>query len=714
MVRESRLADIYKSELRNKGLLGALVSAIGERTKEKTDIRRLLPSSGLTGAAFGKIFGKAYKYNDRPRSSIGSVRNVGSTVGSPGDSAVSQEVNEKLTRISTDNRITAKNTIVLPAMARDMNLTRMNMQKLVNLSGGKASTKSDMFFKRAGEREDQYESQYKKNTVAGKSATATPTAGGGGLGSLLSGLGGGILSGIGSAISGIASSLGSIGGGILTGLGAVFGGLGIIGLVGFAVVGWIIKQFFDSIPFGKIGESFGEVGTEIGKFFKGEGDLKTFTDSLKGVKSAFSLMIEAINLKTGIISDLFNDLGGGGGILALLLGARVAAGIVSGWLPLLATPWGAIAALVGISGYALYDAYKRATGRPEDNKPLTPQEEIDKNTNAQAGGFKPPMVVAAEKRKNAEKLKKDQDSISKIDDDNKYLNSLLENPTDRTNIDDTKQQIEKNNVTKQSIIRRNPTLNQTQENASENARFLGRVPAPVPSTTPTPAGSSSRQIIESYLGRAISDQEYDALLRATGAEAGSNPSERAAVASVILNRSNKSGKTITDVLNAAYQFQAITGPRGNQGTTDNPYSANAKKIIPGIDKQISDNLSSVPKGLDSFTSAIPGAYKDVGGQDKFDKKMKEMKELDGQQIGQTMFATNKPSTQATPSPKVSGGALAAASVGTASTMASGAPTIVNAPVTNNMSSGGGGGNMAAASVYDNELAKKFFNSSAFA
>jgi hypothetical protein len=31
-----------------------------------------------------------------------------------------------------------------------------------------------------------------------------------------------------------------------------------------------------------------------------------------------------------------------------------------------------------------------------------------------------------------------------------------------------------------------------------------------------------------------------------------------------------------------------------------------------------------------------------------------------------------------------------------------------------MSSGGGGGNMAAASVYDNELAKKFFNSSAFA
>ena len=45
---------------------------------------------------------------------------------------------------------------------------------------------------------------------------------------------------------------------------------------------------------------------------------------------------------------------------------------------------------------------------------------------------------------------------------------------------------------------------------------------------------------------------------------------------------------------------------------------------------------------------------------------------------------------------------------------SGGNTVVNAPVTNNMSSGGGGGNMATASVYDNELAKKFFSSSVFA
>ena len=38
---ESRLAEIYRKELKTKGLLGALVSASGARMKEKTDIREI-------------------------------------------------------------------------------------------------------------------------------------------------------------------------------------------------------------------------------------------------------------------------------------------------------------------------------------------------------------------------------------------------------------------------------------------------------------------------------------------------------------------------------------------------------------------------------------------------------------------------------------------------------------------------------------------------
>ena len=152
---DSRLADIYRKELKTKGLLGALVSASGARLKEKTDIRGMLPQTGVSGAAFEKMFGKRYKYG-------GDKQDVRSAGGS--DSGVSKSMEEKLTRIGVDSKLTAKNTVVLPAMARDMNLMRMNMQKMIKLSGGTPSTKSDMFFKRAADRESQYEGQYKKNS----------------------------------------------------------------------------------------------------------------------------------------------------------------------------------------------------------------------------------------------------------------------------------------------------------------------------------------------------------------------------------------------------------------------------------------------------------------------------------------------------------------------------------------------------------------------
>jgi hypothetical protein len=155
MATESRLAEIYRKELKTKGLLGALVSASGARLKEKTDIRGMLPQTGVSGAAFEKMFGKRYKYG-------GDKQTVRSADGS--DGGVSKSMEEKLTRIGVDGRLTAKNTVVLPAMARDMNLMRMNMQKMVKLSGGTPSTKSDMFFKRASDREAQYEGQFKRNS----------------------------------------------------------------------------------------------------------------------------------------------------------------------------------------------------------------------------------------------------------------------------------------------------------------------------------------------------------------------------------------------------------------------------------------------------------------------------------------------------------------------------------------------------------------------
>jgi len=265
-----------------------------------------------------------------------------------------------------------------------------------------------------------------------------------------------------------------------------------------------------------------------------------------------------------------------------------------------------------------------------------------------------------------------------------------------------------------------PVSQQASVRAIDNATIKGSGATSPTAVSGGTGNDNSRNQIEAYLGKAISDAEYDALLRVTGAEAASSAMERAAVASVILNRAKKAGGDIIGVLNAPYQFQAVTGPDGKSGTTDNPHSANAKKIIPGIEKQIADNIALVPKGLDSFTSAVPGAYRDVGGQAKFDKKMAEMQSYGGQQIGQTVFASMGGSvkvasapSQSAPTPST-GTTLAQqsqkdplenalegmiSSIAALATLTTQSNKTNQAPV--NISSGGSSGGIS--SSYDNEL-----------
>jgi hypothetical protein len=265
-----------------------------------------------------------------------------------------------------------------------------------------------------------------------------------------------------------------------------------------------------------------------------------------------------------------------------------------------------------------------------------------------------------------------------------------------------------------------PVSQQASVRAIDNATIKGSGATSPTAVSGGTGNDNSRNQIEAYLGKKISDAEYDALLRVTGAEAASSPMERAAVASVILNRAKKAGGDIIGVLNAPYQFQAVTGPDGKSGTTDNPHSANAKKVIPGIEKQIADNIALVPKGLDSFTSAVSGAYKDVGGQAKFDKKMAEMQSYGGQQIGQTVFASMGGSvkvasapSQSAPTPST-GTTLAQQSQkdplenaleGMMSSIAALATLTTQSNKTNqtpvSISSGGSSGGIS--STYDNEL-----------
>jgi hypothetical protein len=179
---------IRKQRQAGAGILPAVGSAAGASIREAVDIRNILFSKGsILGALFPNVKGfKADAKAPRTRTSPTSLMSMGG-----GGSALSDA---KLDIISQNTKISAKNSMILPSMARDMNVMRQNIVKLVKLSGGKASTRADMFFMKASERERAYESQMQESKASSPVAIQeTETAGrdsGGMLGTLLKTLGG--------------------------------------------------------------------------------------------------------------------------------------------------------------------------------------------------------------------------------------------------------------------------------------------------------------------------------------------------------------------------------------------------------------------------------------------------------------------------------------------------------------------------------------------
>ena len=157
--------DVYKQELKSRGVLSSLSSTMFKRSKERLDPRNILfGGSGITSAIGQKIFGKGY-----------SALNKSSSGKSLGDSGMqSQALNALIISSKTQEAqlsIIAKNSMNNNAMARDMNVMRQNIMKLVTISGGKASRGSDMFFKDAAARESAYESQFGKSRGISKSVS---------------------------------------------------------------------------------------------------------------------------------------------------------------------------------------------------------------------------------------------------------------------------------------------------------------------------------------------------------------------------------------------------------------------------------------------------------------------------------------------------------------------------------------------------------------
>jgi hypothetical protein len=238
----SRLAEILKQEYQTKGIFAGAASALSKRSKEKMDIRNsLFGGSGLGSIIGRKVFGKGYSAINSGGSKVSNV----SEAISSGSSTILQE-------ISISTKITAKNTLALPAMARDMHLVKQNIIKMVKLQGGTPTTKAGDFFSRQSAREAAFENKYSKTTTPTK--VEPKKEGGGFLGGLLS-----ILGAVGSVFKSILSPVSSLAG--------ILGGLGLAA-VAFGGTVWKILGFLAKTKIGKIlglaGLAFGAANVMAG------------------------------------------------------------------------------------------------------------------------------------------------------------------------------------------------------------------------------------------------------------------------------------------------------------------------------------------------------------------------------------------------------------------------------------------------------------------
>jgi hypothetical protein len=432
----SRLSQILEQEYKNMGVVSGSMSAVGKRAREKLDVRNALFSGSGVGSILGrKILGKGYSATAK---GVGSTRSASPTIEGLSNST--------LENINTNTSITAKNTSVMPMMARDMNLMKLNMFKVVKLLGGTANTnKTDMFWSNAKKREENYQSQFGKSSTSPTSSNNTnmakPSEEGGGLLSMLFKglLAGGLLAGIGKllendqvreTLKGFATSV----------IAALFNGIGKTFelLADILTSDEVIKAFKDMV----VG-----IFSTLGKVLEKKVDLGSLGEwSLGGILAAtvgaFAAFKGALLLAQGALLGIGARMAGGaigGAVAGAGATAAGAAGIgVMGVLGVGA----AIGAVIG----SLYLLKKSMDERVDDRDvPLTPQEELDSVTSAGADtSYKPPMVVAAEKRRAAEKQKRIDAKIKEYEDSNAYLQSQIDNPNERTNVTSLQNQIKKN------------------------------------------------------------------------------------------------------------------------------------------------------------------------------------------------------------------------------------------------------------------------------
>jgi hypothetical protein len=150
----SKLSEII-SRRRSSGQsrTGALFGSLKDKVKETIDPRQIFNQTGILTALFPSL--KAYKADSKPQKF--------NNTGSPSWLDVKPK-NVQVENIEKNTEIFAKNSMYFPEIARDINVSRINVSKLVKLVSPAAAEKADMYYKKTSEMEKSYESKFKSES----------------------------------------------------------------------------------------------------------------------------------------------------------------------------------------------------------------------------------------------------------------------------------------------------------------------------------------------------------------------------------------------------------------------------------------------------------------------------------------------------------------------------------------------------------------------
>jgi hypothetical protein len=155
----------------------------------------------------------------------------------------------------------------------------------------------------------------------------------------------------------------------------------------------------------------------------------------------------------------------------------------------------------------------------------------------------------------------------------------------------------------------------------------------------TVGSADARAKAEGYFGKKMSDSEFDALIRATHAEAGAgkqaSQQEQAMIMASILNRARTDPGGIMGALTAKNQFQAVTGTAANNNQPSKQYiegpAGQRLKSIEGATARL-ENISRQQKNFTAASAAAYGPGTNIGYRD-------QMLASGGQIIGGSVFQT---------------------------------------------------------------------------